>query len=66
MKEKARNTVTVILAFFCGIIGTIIVLKYIPQNQKQNGQTQGEQTSKTVNITETNTLKSAKKKYIMR
>lgn len=59
MKEKARNTVTVILAFFCGIIGTIIVLKYIPQNQKQNGQTQGEQTSKTVNITETNTLKSA-------
>ena len=54
MKEKARYTLTVILAFFCGIIGTIMVLKYTPQKQIQTTQT-----SKTVNITETNTIKSA-------
>ena len=54
MKEKARYTLTVILAFFCGIIGTIIALKYIPQKQ-----TQTQQTTKLVNVTETNTIKSA-------
>lgn len=54
MKEKARYELTIILAFFCGIIGTIIVLKYIPQKQ-----TQTQHTTKTVNITETNTLKTA-------
>ena len=54
MKEKTKNIITVILAFFIGIMGTLVVMKYIPQKQQQTTQT-----TQTVNITETNTLKSA-------
>lgn len=53
MKDKTKYIVLIILAFFIGIIGTIITIKYIPKEKQTDTET------KTVNITETNTIKSA-------
>lgn len=57
MKEKTTNIITTISAFFIGIIGTIVVINIIPnETTKQNETTN---TVSNVNITETNTIKSA-------
>ena len=55
MKNKIIYMLTVIFAFFLGIIGTIVVL----QKTSNNKQTSTNEPSKMVNITETNTLKSS-------
>ena len=55
MKDKIIYTTSIILAFFIGIMGTIVVLRYIPQEQKIINT----ESSKTVSVTETNTIKSA-------
>lgn len=61
MKEKIIYTVTIILSIFLGIMGTIIVISYMPNipriETKQENKT--DKTSKTINITETNTIKSS-------
>lgn len=56
MREKIVNFVSIILAFFIGVIGTIIVIKYIPAKEPT------EKTIKEVSVTETNTIKSAVEK----
>lgn len=53
MKDRIKNAPSIILAFFIGIIGTIITIKYIPKEKQTNEEI------KTVSITETNTIKSA-------
>lgn len=53
MKNKIIYILTVIIAFFAGIIGTIYVIKYIPT------ETHIEKQVSNVNITETNTIKTA-------
>lgn len=55
MKEKIIYIITIILSFFIGITGTIIVLNYYPIREK----TKIETTTGTINITETNTIKEA-------
>ena len=55
MKDKIIYIVTIILSFFIGIMGTIIVLNYYPIKEK----TITEKTNETVNITETNTIKES-------
>ena len=55
MKDKIIYTTSIILAFFIGIMGTIVVLRYMPQEQKIINT----ESSKTVSVTETNTIKSA-------
>lgn len=55
MKEKTIYAVTIIIAFFAGIIGTLIVVEYIPKNE----QIINTDPTKTVSITETNTIKTA-------
>ena len=55
MKEKIIYIITIILSFFIGITGTIIVLKFYPIKEK----TITEKTKETVNITETNTIKES-------
>ncbi len=52
MKTNSKYTITIIITLMIGIIGTLIVQKYIPQKREI-------ETNKTVNITETNTIKSA-------
>jgi serine protease Do len=54
MKEKTKYITTIIITFFIGVIGTIITIKYLPEQNRQKIET-----TKTVSITETNTLKSA-------
>lgn len=51
--KKRTYIITIIITLFIGIIGTLIVIKYIPQKQNKI------ETTKTVSITETNTIKSA-------
>ena len=55
MKEKTIYATSVITALFVGIIGTLLVIKYIPKNEKIIEQ----ETTKTVSITETNTIKDS-------
>ena len=55
MKEKIIYIITIILSFFIGITGTIVVLNYYPIREK----TKIETTTGTINITETNTIKEA-------
>ncbi len=52
--KNTKNILIIIIAFFTGVIATIITIKYIPKEK----QTKQEPTS-LVNITETNTIKSA-------
>lgn len=59
MKNKIIYILTTILAFFLGVTGTIFVIKYIPTNTTTNKTTNGNQTVSNVNITETNTIKTA-------
>lgn len=59
MKNKIIYILTTILAFFLGIIGTIFVIKYIPEKTTDNQTTMENQTVSNVNITETNTIKTA-------
>lgn len=58
MKEKIIYIITIILSFFIGIMGTIIVISSMPSIPKIEKQSTTE-TSKEVNITETNTIKSS-------
>ena len=58
MKEKIIYIITVILSFFIGIMGTIIVMSSIPSIPKIE-KTSNNETTKTVNITESNTIKSS-------
>lgn len=53
MKEKILYISSIILSLFIGIIGTIFVIKYIPQSKEKII----EQVVKEVNVTETNTIK---------
>lgn len=55
MKNKIIYTITIIVTFFIGVIGTLVVIKYIPKES----QTVINESTRTVNITETNTIKSA-------
>ncbi len=55
MKQKIIYVVSVIIALFVGVIGTIICVKYIPTTTV----VQGDGTKKNVTVTETNTLKDA-------
>jgi len=55
MKEKIIYTITIILSFFLGVMGTIVVIKYIPT--KENTIIQDP--TKTINITESNTIKNS-------
>lgn len=57
MKNKIIYILTTIFAFFLGVIGTIYVIKYIPE--KNIVENQENQTVSNVNITETNTIKTA-------
>ena len=58
MKSKIIYLLTTIFAFFLGIIGTIVVIKYIPEKNNIN-EVNENQTVNNVNITETNTIKTA-------
>ena len=53
MKKILTYIITIITTLFIGIIGTLLVIKYTPQKQNNLEPT------KTVSITETNTIKSA-------
>lgn len=53
MKNKIKYAATLILVFFIGVCGTIIVIKCVPDNKSIIEKQQ------TVSITETNTIKSA-------
>lgn len=53
MKNKIVYILTTIIAFFAGVIGTIYMIKYIPQEKQIETQVSN------VNITETNTIKTA-------
>ncbi len=55
MKQKIIYTITIILSFFIGVIGTIVAIKYIPENENIIKN----QELKTVNITEENTIKTS-------
>ncbi len=55
MKDKVIYTISVIISFFVGIMGTLIVTKYLPENQ----QVTYVDSSKTVSITESNTIKTS-------
>lgn len=58
MKEKIIYTITIILSFFVGIMGTIIVINYMPNMQKIE-KTINQESTTSVNITETNTIKKS-------
>lgn len=58
MKNKLIYIITIIFAFFIGVIGTIYVIKYIPQQPIQEVTNQNQAISN-VNITETNTIKTS-------
>ena len=58
MKDKIVYTSSIIISFFIGIIGTILVIKYIPNNPVQE-KIINTQTDKTVSITEQNTIKES-------
>ena len=51
--KKSTYFLTIIITLMIGIIGTLTIQKYIPQKMEKI------ETNKTVNITETNTIKSA-------
>ncbi|MBP3920563.1 MAG: trypsin-like peptidase domain-containing protein [Bacilli bacterium] len=53
MRNKLIYIVVVILSFFVGVIGTIYVIKYIPDNVVTR------ETERTVSVTEDNTIKSS-------
>lgn len=53
MKEKVTYVVSIIVALFLGIIGTVVVVKFLPASESI------ERTVKEVSVTETNTIKSA-------
>ena len=55
MKDKIIYTTSIIISFFIGIIGTVLVIKYTPTNEKIINT----QTDKTVSITEENTIKES-------
>lgn len=55
IKEKLVYSLIVIIAFFLGIIGTIIIIKYIPEKE----QIVSKEQVKNVNVIETNTIKSS-------
>lgn len=56
MKNKIIYILTTIFAFFVGVIGTIYVIKYLPEKEENRDS---QQTISNVNITETNTIKTA-------
>lgn len=56
MKNKVIYAVTIILTFFIGVMGTIVVLKYTPTKQETKTITA---TTSNVNITETDSIKTA-------
>lgn len=56
MKNKIIYILTTIFAFFIGVIATIYVIKYIPEKEENK---ESQQTISNVNITETNTIKTA-------
>jgi serine protease Do len=56
MKEKTLYISTIILSLFLGIMGTIVVINYMP---KKSDNKKIQEVLKEVNITETNTLKAA-------
>lgn len=56
MKNKLIYAVTIILTFFIGVMGTIVVLKYAPNQQETKTITE---TTSNVNITETDSIKTA-------
>lgn len=58
MKDKIIYITTIILSFFIGIMGTIIVINYMPNTPKIEKTINNEPTS-TINITESNTIKEA-------
>ncbi len=53
MREKRVYILTVIVTLFIGIIGTVLVIKYIPDDNQK------EKTIKEVSVKEDNTIKSA-------
>ena len=53
MKQKLKYAIVIFITLIIGIIGTLTVQKHMPQKIEQVGL------NKTVNITETNTIKSA-------
>lgn len=53
MRNKTTYIIIAIISFFMGVMGTIYMIKYIPENVVTK------ETEKTVNITETNTIKSS-------
>lgn len=53
MREKLIYLLTIIITLFVGVTGTIVVIKYIPENELT------ERTIKEVSITETDTIKSS-------
>ena len=55
MKDKVIYTISVIISFFFFFMGTLIVTKYLPENQ----QVTYVDSSKTVSITESNTIKTS-------
>ena len=56
LKNKIIYILTTIFAFFIGVIGTIYVIKYLPEKGENK---ESQQTISNVNITETNTIKTA-------
>ena len=53
MKQNLKYILIILITLTIGIIGTLVVQKHLPQKIEQVGS------NKTVNITETNTIKSA-------